>query len=126
MKFTHVPVVVFLGVSLAASAIEQPAQQATAPVIRPGTVMEPGPGQNSKAAHFGWSRSNTTGWALMTPEERSANQAKMRAVTTYAECKALLEENHKMMEARAKEKGVKLPKPRQSGCEVMKARGFMK
>lgn len=126
MKFTHVAVVVFLGVSLAASAIAQPAQQASAPVMRPGSGMESGPGQNSKAAHFGWSRSNTTGWALMTAEERTANQAKMRAVTTYDECKTLLEENHKMMEARAKEKGVKLPKPRQNGCEVMKTRGFIK
>ena len=62
----------------------------------------------------------------MTQEERAANQAKMRAVTTYDECKLLQDENHKTMEARAKEKGVKLPPPRQNGCNVMKARGFIK
>jgi hypothetical protein len=50
----------------------------------------------------------------------------MRDVTTYDECKTLLEENHKIMEARAKEKGVKLPTPRQNGCKVMKARGLIK
>ena len=88
--------------------------------------MGSGSGMNNKAARFGWNNNNTTGWSLMTPQERTAHQAKMRAVTTYDECKTLLEENHKMMEVRAKEKGVKLPTPRQNGCEVMKTRGFIK
>ncbi len=62
----------------------------------------------------------------MTPEEHTVHQKKMRDVTTYDECKTLLEENHKIVEARAKEKGVKLPTPRQNGCKVMKARGLIK
>ena len=118
MKLSLFVAVAFLGVSLSAATLAQPAQQASGPGA--------GPGQNNKAAGFGWSNSNTTGWSLMTPEERAVHQNKMRAVTTYDECKTLLEENHKAMEVRAKEKGVKLPAPRQNGCNVLKARGLIK
>jgi len=71
-------------------------------------------------------QNNTHGWTLMTPEERTANQIKMRAVKTYDECKLVQAEQRTLMEARAKEKGVTLPTPPQSGCENMKARGFIK
>jgi len=92
----------------------------------PGAGMGPAAGNRGKAARFAWNKTNTAGWSLMTAEERTANQAKMRAVKTYDECKALQDENHKTMEARAKEKGVTLPAPRQNGCDVMKARGYFK
>ena len=71
-------------------------------------------------------RGNGPGQALMTPEERTAMQAKMRAVKTYDECKLLQAEQHKTLEARAKEKGVTLPAPRQNSCDRMKARGLSK
>ena len=132
MKLSHFAVVAFLGASPVATSFAQPAQPASAPKMGPGSGMgsgsgmQAGPGHNNKAARFGWNNNNTTGWSLMTPQERTAHQTQMRAVTTYDECKTLLEENHKIMEARAKEKGVKLPTPRQNGCEVMKTRGFIK
>ena len=129
MKLSHLVAIAFLGASLATTSLAQPAQQASAPEVAPGSGMGAGlrgAGQSNRAARFSWSNSNTTGWALMTPEERTANQNKMRTVTTYDECKTLLEANHKIMEARAKEKGVQLPTPRQNGCTVMKARGFIK
>jgi hypothetical protein len=132
MKLSHFVVVAFLSASLAGASFAQPAQPASSPRMGPGSGMgsgsgmEAGPGHNNKASRFGWNNKNTTGWSLMTPQERTAHQTKMRAVTTYDECKTLLEENHKMMEVRAKEKGVKLPTPRQNGCEVMKTRGFIK
>jgi len=65
-------------------------------------------------------------WSLMTPEERIANQNKMRAVKTYDECKLVQTEQRTLMESRAKEKGLNLPTPRQDGCDNMKARGFIK
>jgi hypothetical protein len=71
-------------------------------------------------------KNNTSGWTLMTAEERTALQAKMRSVKTYDECKLVQDEQHKTMEARAKEKGVALNAPRQNGCDLMKARGFFK
>jgi hypothetical protein len=72
-------------------------------------------------------KGNTAGWQLMTPAERTEHQTKMRSFKTYDECKAYQEENHKQMEARAKEKGVTLPAMgSRYGCDNMKARGFLK
>ena len=89
--------------------------------------MGPGAGNGGgRAARFGWDKTNTMGWTLMTAEERAAHQAKMRGVKTYDECKALQDENHQAMAARAKEKGLTLAAPRRNGCDVMKARGFFK
>jgi hypothetical protein len=84
-----------------------------------GMGMGGGPGMR-------FAQNNTGVWSLMTPEERIANQNKMRAVKTYDECKLLQTEQRTLMEARAKEKGVTLPTPRQDGCDNMKARGFIK
>lgn len=131
MKTAFLVSVALFGVSVAAASFAQTDQQGPAsgmgagPGMGPGSGMEPGAGQKRKAAHFGWSNSNTAGWTLMTSAERTAHQAKMRAVTTYDECKALSDENHQAMEARAKERGVRLTTPRQNGCAVMKARGFI-
>lgn len=73
-------------------------------------------------------KGNTWGWQLMTPQERTEHQNKMRSFQTYEECKAYQEEHHKLMEARAKEKGVTLPAWKRGpyGCENMKTRGFIK
>lgn len=125
MKLTHIALVAFLGAALAAPVIAQPVQGA-GPGMGPGSGMEPAAGNRGKAARYSWNKDNTAGWSLMTPQERTANQNKMRAVKTYDECKALQDENHKAMEARAKEKGVTLPAPRQNGCDRMKARGILK
>ncbi len=71
--------------------------------------------------------SNTAGWQLMTPAERTEHQTKMRSFKTYDECKAYQEQHHKIMDARAKEKGVTLPAMGSGyGCDNMKARGYLK
>ena len=85
-------------------------------------VAQNGAGQ--RAMRF--SQTNTPGWTLMTAEERTALQTKMRAVQTYDECKLLQAEHHQAMQARAKEKGVTLNVPRQNSCDRMKARGWIK
>jgi hypothetical protein len=48
---------------------------------------------------------------LMTPEERSAFQEKMRNAKTPEERQKLAEANHAEMQKRAKEKGITLPEP---------------
>jgi len=119
-----------LAAALAAPALAQPG---------PGMGMGPGAGmQNggpgaagpaagaSAARGMHANRNNGAGLALMTPEERTAMQTKMRAVKTVEECTLLQTEQHKTMEARAKEKGVTLPTPRQNRCDRMKARGLIK
>jgi len=84
----------------------------------------------SPGAHGGrgmrFNQNNMAGWSLMTPEERTAQQTKMRSVGSLAECQALQAEHHSVMEARAKAKGVTLPAPRQNACQRMQARGFFK
>lgn len=70
---------------------------------------------------------NTTyGWQLMTPEERTAHQTKMRSFTDYAACTEYLAEHRRTMEERAAEKKLTLPPVKRNPCDVMKARGILK
>ena len=65
------------------------------------------------------------GWALMTPEERTAQQVKMRAVKTYDECKTVQGEHRTLMETRARDKGLTPFTPRGNPCDNLKARGMI-
>jgi hypothetical protein len=59
---------------------------------------------------------NVYGWQLMTPQERTAYQEKMRSLNTQQERDQFRMEHHKMMQERAKEQGVTLPDvPRHQG-----------
>ncbi len=68
----------------------------------------------------------TPGWKLMTGEERSQHREKLLSIKSYDECKAYIEEHHKQMVERAKEKGVSLSEPRGHPCDRLKARGQFK
>jgi hypothetical protein len=98
------------------------AQSASAP----GTGMGAGMGPGAGAGGMRFNQTNTPGWALMTAEERAAQQTQMRSVKTYEECVALRDKQHQAMQVRAKEKGVTLMVPRQNACDRMKARGWIK
>ena len=69
---------------------------------------------------------NTAGWQLMTPAERTEHQIKLRSFNDYNACKEYVDDHHKKMEERAKEKGVAVPVMRQNPCDTMKARGVFK
>jgi hypothetical protein len=102
----------------------------TAAMAQPGPGMGGGPGMGrmgggGPGANWQGNRANTPGFALMTPQERSEHQNRMRSMQTYDECVAYTGEHHAQMAARAKEKGITLPAPR-SPCEMMKARGRIK
>lgn len=86
-----------------------------------------GPGRNGGRGGRGmmYNQNGAPAWTLMTPEERSAFQIKMREVKTYDECKAVQTDHRSAMEARAKEKGITLFTPRQFGCDNLKARGLI-
>lgn len=101
----------------------------TAAVVAASAFAQMGPGGGmgpGGKGRFGWNQDHTPGWTLMSPEERAAWQAQMDQVKTYEECKATQEAHRRVMEERAKEKGLKFSPPRQSGCDVMKARGLIK
>ena len=66
---------------------------------------------------------NVRGWALLTPEERTSFQNRMRNVETYDECIQVQTEHRGMVEVRAKEKGVNLMTPMRNMCDNLKARG---
>jgi hypothetical protein len=50
------------------------------------------------------------GRSLMTPEERTAHQEKMRSFTDQAACRSYMQEHHRMLDARAHEQGKSLPR----------------
>lgn len=66
---------------------------------------------------------NTPGWQLMTPEERIEHQTKLRSFKDYDSCKAYADSHHKLMEERAKEKGIALRQFKRNPCDIMQRRG---
>lgn len=128
--FKGIALTAVLTAALSASVLAQ-----MGPGPGPGAGMQgagPGAGAGQMGPGAGGMRgmrfdtTNTSGWALMTAEERIAHQTQMRSVKTYEECKTLQAEQHQAMQARATEKGVTLMAPRQNACERMKARGWIK
>ena len=126
MKLTHIALVAFLGAAVAAPVFAQ-AGPGGGTGMGPGAGMGGGMGiKSGKTRRFDFNKDNTPGWSLMSTEERTAHRDKMLAAKTYDECKALQDEQHQAMEARAKEKGKTLRGPRRNACDSMKTRGFFK
>ena len=67
------------------------------------------------------SETNSRGWQFMTSEERIVHQAKVRGFTSYEDCKAYQVEHHRLMEARARERGMALPSGGQDFCAHLKS-----
>ncbi len=83
----------------------------------PGMGMGMGPGGGAAR----WGSDATPGWTLMTPQERQAHGKRMRAMTTYAECRAYQDKHHAEMAARAKRLGgTPLSQPRRDACGGLK------
>lgn len=79
----------------------------------PGMGMGPGGGRGAAR----WGSDYTSGWALMTQQERNEHREHMRSMKTYEECKAYQQQHHEQMAARAKERGGKvLAQPRHDAC----------
>ena len=91
-------------------------------------LAQPGAGGGAgKGSQFRFGPSNTRGWSLMTPQERTEHRSKMMSFKTYDECIAYRDEHHKQMEVRAKGKGVAVPAvPRQNVCDRMRQAGRLK
>ncbi|OGA55535.1 MAG: hypothetical protein A3G81_13560 [Betaproteobacteria bacterium RIFCSPLOWO2_12_FULL_65_14] len=71
-----------------------------------GPAMKGGMGHGRMA---GGPAGHAVGQLLMTPEERTALQEKMRSAKTPEERQKLAEANRAEMQKRAKEKGITLP-----------------
>ena len=137
MNLKSITLIALLGAALSAPVLAQPGpgmgggmsggmgMQNAGPGAGMGAGQGMGPGGRGGRGMM-FNQNNTRGWTLMTPEERTAFQVKMRDVKTYDECKLTQTEHRSLMETRAKEKGVTLPTPRRNACDNMKARGFIK
>ncbi|MFH2134826.1 MAG: hypothetical protein ABII81_06550 [Pseudomonadota bacterium] len=66
------------------------------------------------------------GSQLMTQKERNAYRAKMRAAKTVKEREQIRNEHHKLMQQRAKERGVTLPDMPPAGGMMMGPGGGMR
>lgn len=64
---------------------------------------------------------NTTGWHLMSPEERIDHQAKIRGFKSYDDCHAYQLAHHQLMAARASEQGLRLPRHGRDFCEHLRS-----
>lgn len=69
------------------------------------------------------SEGNTTGWDLMSPQERIEHQATIRGFTDYDDCRAYQLAHHRLMEARAKERGLPPPAGRRDFCAHLRPAG---
>lgn len=63
---------------------------------------------------------NTRGWQLMTPEERLAHQATIRAFDSYPACRAYQADHHRAMDERAKQQGRVLTPEQHDYCAHLK------
>jgi hypothetical protein len=130
MTFKSVTVIALFGAVLATPTLAQGGMgMGGGPVMQNGGNANWGPGMGyggNGGRGMRFNQNNAApGWTLMTPEERTAFQVKMRAVKTYDECKLTQAEHRSLMEARAKEKGVNLMPPRRNACDNLKARGLI-
>lgn len=91
-----------------------------------GSGEKPASAVKGKSRTFAFNQENTSGWSLMTAQERSTHRARMLAAKSGKECKSLQEAHQKAMQARALKIGKTLPAPRINSCAGMKARGFFK
>ncbi|PPQ27173.1 hypothetical protein [Rhodopila globiformis] len=69
------------------------------------------------------SGANTSGWALMTPEERIAHQARVRSFTDYDACEAYRSQHHALMAERAQQQGVSLNHGARDFCAHLRPTG---
>ena len=136
MNFRSIALITLIGAALAAPVLAQPGSGmgggwGGAPCMQ-GGGMRNGAGMGP-GARAGWgnkggrmmmaNQDNVRGWSLLTPEERTSFQNRMRNVETYDECIQVQTEHRGMVEVRAKEKGINLMTPMRNMCDNLKARG---
>jgi hypothetical protein len=92
-----------------------PGPAAAAGASAPG--MGPGMGRGPGAR---WGSDYTPGWSLMTAEERSEHQNRMREMKSHADCNAYMATHREQMAARAQSQGKTLPPMNRDACAGLK------
>ena len=136
MNVKVIALIALVGAALAAPVLAQPGP-GMGGGWGGGPCMQGGGMRNGEGvgpgARAGWgnkggrmmmaNQDNVRGWTLLTPEERTSFQNRMRNVESYDECVQIQTEHRGMVEVRAKEKGVNLMTPMRNMCDNLKARG---
>jgi len=104
-----------LSLGLAAAAFAHPGRMGGA--MGPGMMGGMGQGGMSPGAMGGGPAGRMAAQQLMSPEEHTALQEKMRNAKTPEARQKIAETNRAEMEKRAKEKGITLPGPHGPGME---------
>lgn len=84
-------------------------------VLSVGTAVARGPWRASEE--------NTRGWQLMTPDERIEHQRRVRGYSTLEACRAYQESHHRLMEERARQRGLPLPGGGRDVCRHLRKDG---
>ena len=58
----------------------------------------------------------TPGWSMMSAREREEHRARMNDARSYDDCRSALDSHLKMMEQRARERGMRMRGPRGDAC----------
>ena len=82
---------------------------AQGPGPKPGTGPGPGGGPGMQGGGC-CSAETTPGWGMMSPDERTWHHNKIKDSKDYAGCHAYLDEHHKAMQERAKQRGTPMPR----------------
>ncbi|HEY6510481.1 MAG TPA: hypothetical protein VI032_00795 [Burkholderiaceae bacterium] len=111
----------FLAAFLAAFALTACAQPKSAGPAANGPCMGMGGGMGGGGMHRCAGADNTYGWSMMTPQEREEHQKKMFDLKSPGECKAYMDQHHRQMADRARQRGSAMPgQPPRDMCEGLK------
>jgi len=94
-----------------------------AAVAQPGPPPGAGPGAGCGPKSGPCFDANTVpGWGMMSSEERTQHQQRMRSMHTQDECVGYMNQHHQQMQERAKAQGKTLPwdGPAGRGCDYLR------
>ncbi len=112
MKLSQITLITLLGAAL------------VSPMCSAGEVDSGTNGsQDAPNQTMRFGRNNTTGWSLMSRDERKTYQEKMRSFKTMEDCNAYLREHDEQMSERAKARNKNMSMSKVNACERMKQQG---
>ncbi|WP_332813566.1 hypothetical protein [Ramlibacter sp.] len=84
-----------------------------------GCAYPPG-GMGRHAGGPGTGPDHTPGWGMMSQAERDEHHRRMQAARTPEECRQAMDDHRRRMQERARERGMRMPEPRQDACAAMR------
>jgi len=92
-----------------ATTATPPASGAMGPGMHGGAGMGPHMGRGAMGPGMRGGPGDTAGWSMMSPDERRQHHAKMTSFTRAKACRVYVDQHHRLMAERAKQRGVNMP-----------------